>query len=164
MSDQEDLSFLNLPTFKSFKVKSGRTYIQLDNNGNSIAVSFSTWKDEKTHDFVTGIIIRPVLRVLKHNADECKDLLEAGCQLDVQSNVIRKQKTLQPTHWGFAAPHEVLATLDHWEFFPRLMETLKSAYGVDFDATQFKQFIIVSDPVFAHATVKDFREVVDIAL
>lgn len=164
MSNKEDLSFLNLPKFKSFKVKSGRTYIQLNDQGDSIAVSFSSWKDEKSGDVVTGIIIRPVLKVLKDNSEACETALEAGARLDPMDKVIRKKKTFQPTHWGFASPQDVIDALEHREFFPRLVKALQEAYAVVIDADQFKNFIIVSDTALSNANVKDFREVIDIAL
>lgn len=164
MSNNEDLSFLNLPKFKSFKVKSGRTYVQLDEKGNSIAVSFSSWKDAKTSEVVTGVIIRPVLKMLSTNGEECKDAVEAGGNLDHMNKVLRKQKTLQPTHWGFASPKEVMSALEDRDFFPRLTAKIKEAYGAEIDAESFKQFITVSDMAFNNALIKDFREVINIVL
>lgn len=164
MSEHEDLSFLNVPTFKTFKVKSGRTYVQLDEKGNSIAISFQSWKDSKSGDVVTGVVIRPVVRAVEGNAVEIKEAVEAGAIPDHMNKVVRKQKTFQPTHWGFASPQDVLNALEQREFFPRLMAQIKEVYGVDIKADQFKNTILVSDPAFANAIVKDFREVIDIAL
>lgn len=164
MSNNEDLSFLNLPKFKSFKVASGRTYVQLDDKGNSIAVSFSSWKDAKTSEFVTGVIVRPVLKMLNTNAEECKEAVESGGTVDPQNKVIRKQKTLHPTHWGFASPKDVLTVLEDRDFFPRLVAKIKDAYEIELDVASFKQFIMVSDMAFNNAVTKDFREVIDVVL